>query len=171
MKLTWFGKTTLRIHVGGRVLVGDLEAAPPEIERAELISGADRLFHLADDLPEADPIRWQPRRPGAPIEEELEPPEVLLHRLAHGAVLVDAAGEPPLVLLSEAIGAAGRWSRDAIVVAFAPDVAKRALEDLAPRMIALAMPEAAVDAAFAALRDRLGGTALVALEPGLAVEA
>jgi hypothetical protein len=37
--------------------------------------------------------------------------------------------------------------------------------------VALAGPEAEIDAAFERVRSRLDGTGLVALEPGLAVEA
>jgi hypothetical protein len=171
MKLTWFGGTTLRIHIGGRILVCDPDGAPAGIDRAELVSGADRTFGLGDELPEAGPARWLPRRAGALMDEEAVAAEVLLHRLGQGAVLVDAVGEPPLLLLSRPIETTGRWSRDAIIVALSPHVAERILEVMAPRMIALAMPEGEVDAAFTALGERLDGTALVALEPGLAVEA
>jgi hypothetical protein len=44
------------------------------------------------------------------------------------------------------------------------------LERAAPRLIALAGSESEMDAAFEALRDRLDGTGLIALERGLAVE-
>lgn len=171
MKLTWFGGTTLRTHIGGKVLVCDPDGAPQGIDPAELVSGVDRVFGLDDDLPEADSAGWQPRRPGALIDAAAERPEVLLHRLGQGAILVDSVGEPPLLLLSHPIETAGRWSRDAVAVSFSREAAEQALAVLAPRMIALALPESAVDAAFAALRDRLGGTALIAMEPGLAVEA
>lgn len=46
MKLTWFGGTTLRIYIGGQILVAD---APPDA--GEIISGADRLFQMSDELP------------------------------------------------------------------------------------------------------------------------
>lgn len=171
MKLTWFGGTTLRIHTGGRILVCDPGGAPAGTDPAELVAGADRVFGLDEELPGADPTGWQSRRPGALIDEAVAPPEVLLHRLGQGAILVDSVGEPPLLLISRPIETAGRWSRDAVAVAFSQEVAERALAVLAPRMIALAVPQAAVDAAFAALRERLGATALIAMEPGLAVEA
>ena len=49
MKLTWFGGTTFRVYVGGKVLVVDAEGVPGGIDRTELVSGADRVFGLADD--------------------------------------------------------------------------------------------------------------------------
>src|SRR5690606_27756529 len=143
----------------------DPGGAPAGIDRAELASGAHRVFRLDDDLPGTDPTGWQPRRPGALIDQAVEPPEVLLHGLGQGAILVDAAGEPPLLLLSRPVETAGRWGHDAVAVAFSREAAERALDVLAPRLLALALPEAAVDAVFATLRDRLGGTALIAMEP------
>jgi L-ascorbate metabolism protein UlaG (beta-lactamase superfamily) len=44
MKLTWFGGTTLRIHIGGQILVSDPAYAPAAVEEAELVSGANRTF-------------------------------------------------------------------------------------------------------------------------------
>jgi hypothetical protein len=169
MKLTWFGGTTLRVHIGGRILVCDPRGIQG-IDGGELVSGADRVFRFDEALPELDPARWQPRRAGALINDDALVMDVLLHRLAPGAVLLDAAGAPPLVLLNGPVPAAGRWARDAVAVAFGADAAASALEVLAPRLIALALPEPALEATFAALRDRLNGTALVALESGMALE-
>ena len=91
-------------------------------------------------------------------------------------MLIDAAGEPPLVLLgSGAQPRFGRWADDAVVVLFGGgDSVVRGgsvLLDVArPKLIALAADEATVDLAIAALRDHLDGTGLVSLEPGLALE-
>ena len=168
MKLTWFGGTTLRIYIGGSILVSD-PAGMSGVAPEELVAGADVRFSLSDIGPEVDLVRWQPRRPGA-LLDEVAPTEVRLHRAGEGAVLVDAVGEPPLLLVTGGVPRAGRWSRDAVVVAFGQQAAEAALEQSGPRLIALATDEAELDAAFAALRDRLDGTALVALEPGLALE-
>jgi hypothetical protein len=169
MKLTWFGGTTLRVHIGGRILVCD-PTGIEGIDSGELVSGADRVFGFDERLPEASSAHWQPRRVAALVNDEAVAMDVLLNRLAPGAVLVDAAGEPPLVLLNGPVPAAGRWARDAVAVAFGHDAAASALEVLAPRLMALALPEPALEVAFAALRDRLNGTALVALESGMALE-
>ena len=168
MKLTWFGGRTLRIHIGGKILVCDADGAPAGIDRQELLSGADRAFAMSDGGPAIDAARWQPRRPTA-LLDEAKRPEVLLHNIGSSSVLVDAVGEPPLLLLAANVSA-GRWGRDAVVVAFSSDVAEASLGALSPRLIALAMPELDADATIARLRDRLGGTALVALEPGMALE-
>jgi hypothetical protein len=168
MKITWFGGTTLRIHIGGKVLVCDAAGAPPGIDRRELLSGADRDFGLTDELPLIDTAEWQPRRPAALVDEGSRP-EVLVHAVGPRSVLIDAVGEPPLLLLSAQVPA-HRLARDPVVVAFAGELAETALATLAPRLIALAMDEESTVAAFAKLRDHLHTTALVALEPGMALE-
>lgn len=171
MKLTWFGGTAIRIHIGGRMLVGDPGRAQG-VDRTELVSGADGTFALAElteAAPPLAPLSWQPRHAPTALADETVADPVKLLRLGD-AILVDAIGEPPLLLLTSAPPSAGRWSRDAIVVVFGDAALAAAALDLAPRMIVLAAPETVVEAAFHALRDRLGGTALVALEPALALE-
>lgn len=168
MKLTWFGGTTLRIHIGGSMLVCDA-AGGGGFDREELVSGADRVFRLKDKtLPAADLLAWRPRRPAAAIDES--GPGVLLHRVGAASVLVDAAGEPPLLILGDMPGRAGRWSRDAAVVAFTAAVAEAALAELAPRLMALAMADHEADAAFESLRAGAGDTVIVMLERGMALE-
>ncbi|MBK8083395.1 MAG: hypothetical protein IPK28_05880 [Devosia sp.] len=170
MKLTWFGGTTIRIHIGGRILVAE-GTGTSGAAHEELLSGADVSFSLEAGLPEIDPVLWQPRRPAAMIDEA-ELPEVLVHGIAGGALLA-AASEPPLLLLTRDPVRTGRWGREAVVVVFGDDAARRAaevLEDMRPRLIAIAAGDATADEVFAALRDRLGGTSLVALEPGMALE-
>ncbi|WP_417308509.1 hypothetical protein [Devosia sp.] len=171
MKLTWFGGTTLRIHTGGKILVVD-PAAPAGVDPDELVSGADVTFALGEAGEAVDPVLWQPRRQAAMLDAE-DLPEVVVHGLAEGGALIAAAGEPPLLLLHHPLPKAGRWTRDAVVVVLgddAPALAAAALESLAPKLIAIAAPEAVADACFAALGTQLGGTGMVALEAGLAVE-
>lgn len=172
MKLTWFAGTTMRIHIGGRILVSDPAGAGPGVDADELVSGADMVFSLAEAGPAVDSVLWEPRRVAAMIDEAAVP-EVLVHGIAGGA-LIAAAGEPPLLLLDGEVGPAGRWGRDAVVVVFGPDAARLAgvaLEKVEPKLIAIAADEAVVDAALAELGGRLRGTGLMSLEPGLAVEA
>ncbi len=171
MKLTWFGGTTLRVHIGGRILVAD-PAAIAGVDVAELVSGADRELGLADELPSLDPRRWQPRR-APPLVDEVGMPVVLVHRLGGSSVLVDAVGEPPLILATGPLAEAGRWGAAAIVVVLGPEpaaTASAALEALTPRLIAVAGNETAVDQVLAAIGDRLDGTGFMALEPGMALE-
>jgi hypothetical protein len=104
------------------------------------------------------------------------PSEVLVYRVGAGAVLVDAVGEPPLLLLTQgAPPRLGRWSADAVVIFFHASeelvAAGSVLLDVSPpRLIALAADEARVEAAIAALAEHLDGTALVSMEPGQALE-
>lgn len=179
MKLAWFAGTTIRIHIGGQILVADPDHAPDFVDRHELVSGADRVFALAGDaanLPLLDPARWRPRAVRKTLDEPDRPPEVLLHRIGEGAVLVDAPGELPLVLAAGSRQPPfGRWADGAVVVLFDYGNAMITngillLEVARPRLIALAAAEQALESAITALRERLEGAALVSLEPGLAIE-
>jgi hypothetical protein len=170
LKLTWFSGSTIRIHIGGRILIAD-PVGIAGVDRGELTSGADVTFFIDDAGPAVDPALWRPSRVGAMIAEA-ELPEVLVHGIEGGA-LVAAAGEPPLVLLKRGMPRAGRWVRDAVVVVFGDDadaLATQVLEENGPHLIALGARDAAIERAVAALRDRLGDTLLVALEPGMALE-
>jgi hypothetical protein len=179
MKLTWFARTAIRIHIGGRILVADADHAPGFVDRHELVSGADRVFALAGDaanLPLLDTATWRPRAPPRPVDEGARQPEVALLRFGEGAVLVDAAGEPPLVLVAGSrVPQFGRWADGAVAVLCGTGEAITAsatalLEIARPRLIAVAADEPQIEIAIAALREHLGAAALVALEPGLALE-
>lgn len=179
MKLTWFAGTTIRIHIGGQIFVADADNAPDFVDRRELVSGADRVFALAGDaanLPLLDPARWRPRAVRRALDESRQPQEVLLHRIGEGAVLVDAPGEPALVLAAgQRQPAFGRWADGAVAVLFdnggaIADNGLLLLEAARPRLVALAAADDALGPAIAVLRERLDGTALIAMEPGLALE-
>jgi hypothetical protein len=178
MKLTWFSGTTIRIHIGGIMLVADPDGAPAGIDRGELMSGAERTFALAAPDPAlvtTDPAIWRPQRPRRAIDEAAPPP-VLVHHIGPGAVLVDAFAEPPLVLVTGTEPPRlGRWGSDTVVVLFGageePVAAAATLLDATPpRLIALAATETDLDRAIDRLRPLLDGTSLVSLEPGLALE-
>lgn len=167
MKLTWFGGGTMRVHIGGRILVvGTAEA--PGVDADELLSGADRHIPAVEMLEAVDPLIWHPRRALAAIDETGRE-EVVAHRIGIGTALIEAMGEPPLVLSGADKLAAGRWVKNAVVVAFSAEAALAALE-AEPRLLALAMPERAVEAVFPELERRGAGVGLVALEPGMALE-
>jgi hypothetical protein len=175
VKLTWFGGTTVRAYLGGEIVVVDAEAAPPGIDRSELVAGADRQVALSDDpaVPRVDPAGWRPRPAPRGIDE---PPPAEILAIAPSALLIAAAGEPPLVILA---GGAppryGRWTDGAVIVltsgreSLVSEVT--VLLDVArPRLIALAADDQMLDSAVAALAEHLDGAGLVSLEPGLAVE-
>jgi hypothetical protein len=176
MKLTWFGATCLRVYIGGSILVIDPEQAPDGIDRAELVAGADRVFSLTDcDLTEIDASRWRPKKAVAPIDEGKQVAAVEIYRIGVGSVLVDAVGEPPLVLIGEEAPRFGRWADDAVLVLFGAGEAAGAigtvlLDVSRPKLIALADAEDAIDGAVEALREHLEGAGLIALEEGMAVE-
>ncbi|MEO5805656.1 hypothetical protein [Devosia sp.] len=177
MKLTWFGGTTIRIHIGGAILVGDPDGAPGNIDSNELISGADRVFAKDDPwLTEVDAASWKPRKPPTALDDDTTPADIALRRVETDSVLIDALGEPPLLLVGEDLPGLGRWSRDAVIVLFGTGgvMAKQGLallKDAPPRLIVLAGDEVAIEHAVAALREHLDGTGLMALEAGLALEA
>jgi hypothetical protein len=175
MKLTWFGGTTLRVYVGGEIVVVDGDVAPPGVDRGELLAGADRAVRLAGDatVPRIDAAAWRPPKAGRAIDA---PRPLDIAYLGPSALLIAAAGEPPLVILgSSEPPRFGRWADGAVVVLTSGReglVAEATvLLDLArPRLVALAVDEQTLDIAVDELSEHLDGTGLVSLEPGLAVE-
>ena len=172
MKLTWFGGETFRIHTAGAIVVVMGEGALPGVERSELVGGADVVVAFGDSG-QAGSGDWKPRAPLRMLEadEAVRPPEVL--GLGQGALVIDADGEAPLILAKSDFAATGRWLGQAVVVLIGDGLAERGgtlLERSLPRLVALAGDEAEVDVTFDALRDKLDGTGLIALERGLAVE-
>ncbi|MBI4923392.1 MAG: hypothetical protein HY834_16750 [Devosia nanyangense] len=176
MKLTWFGGTTLRVYVGGQIVVIDAGGAPDGIDRAELLAGADRVVALAGDkaVPSIDPAIWRPKQPRREIDEAATPIEI--YRIGASALLIAAPGEPPLVVLGSGEPPRyGRWADGAVVMLTSGRESLVAeatvLLDVArPRLIALAADEETLDTAMAELSEHLDGAGLVSLEPGLALE-
>jgi hypothetical protein len=171
VKLTWFGGTALRIQIGGKILVCDPAGAGPEVSQSELMSGADTVFRLEEGPGTTDAARWQPRRAPSALDEAASS-EVLVHDIGSRSVIVDAPGEPPLLVLGEPLprAVATRWTSEAVAVVFSGGAAGAALAGLSPRLIALAEEESRLEAAVDGLRDRLDGTGLIVLERGMALE-
>ena len=176
MKLTWFGGTKIRIHIGGAIVVVDPAGAPNGIDAAELVSGADTVIAgFGAALPTIETSSWRPRKPPRLLDEGDTPPPVEAWSAGVGALLMDAIGEPSLLLVSGQAPPLGRWAETAVVALFGPAdrlvaLGNAILGGTPPRLLALAGDEAAIDAAIAALRDRLDQTGLVSLEAGLALE-
>ena len=179
MKLTWFAHTTIRIHAGGKILVADADEAPDFVDRRELVAGADRVFKLAHPdaaVPEVDPTRWRPRAARRPIDETPADEEIRVLSIGRRVVLIDAVGEPPLVLVASSEAPRfGRWADNAVVVLFGAReglvaTATVLLDVARPKLIALATDEQTLDLAIAELSEHLDGAGLVSLEPGLALE-
>lgn len=176
MKLTWFGGTTIRIHIGGLILVVDPAEAPPGIDAAELVSGADRVIAgFGSDLRAIDLASWRPRKTPRLLDQGDASAEVEAWSAGGGALLIEAIGEPPLLLVTGEVPPLGRWAESAVLALFGDGanlvrLAGAVLEHTPPRLLALAGDEAAIEAALPALRNRLDGTGLVSLEAGLALE-
>jgi hypothetical protein len=172
VKLTWFGGGTFRFQIGGQIVVLSGDAVPAGIERAEWLGGADLVVSRPADLPVAD-ANWKPRPAERLLDagESLRPVEAWTLRA--GSVLLDADEDRPLLVILGDVPALGRWAGNAVIIVAGNGTGERARQvlDRGPRLIALAGSDPEVEQAFAALRDSLDGTGLVALEPGLAVEA
>jgi hypothetical protein len=172
MKITWFGGTTFRLHIGGHVVVVDAERAPARVEPSELRGGADLVVGLGQGR-ETDVSGWRPRAAERLLDAGAGPRVPQIWSADGTSLLIDADDERPLLIVGEGASEGGRWLGQAIVVLAGSGLAGRGaalLDAEPPHLIALAGEDAELDAAFAALRDRLDGTGLVALEPGMAVE-
>ena len=177
MKLTWFGGTTVRLHIGGAIVVVDAAAAPAGIDAAELVSGADQVVDgFGRGLAEIDATQFKPRKPVRLLDEGAEAEPVECWSAGPGVIVVDAPGEAALLLVAGEMPALGRWADGAVVALFGDGAelvarGQTLLEMRSPRLVMLGGDESAVDAAIVGLRDQLDGAGLVALEPGLALEA
>jgi hypothetical protein len=173
MKLTWFGATALRVHIGGQIVVIDADRAPDGVDRNELKSGADLVLELGAPHVPADGGTWRPR-PGQRLLDAGEGTRAVdIWSLGERTMLIDPDEDMPLLVVGGAVPELGRWAERAVVLLVGPALQEQALALVnasLPRLIGLAGSEAAIDAAIGAIRERLDGTGLVALEPGLAVE-
>ena len=177
MKLTWFGNSTFRIHIGGHIAIIDADHAPDGVESRELTSGADLLIpDFGRGLSSVEPSIWVPRKP-VRLLDALDGPEerVEAHRAGEGCIVVDAPDEAPLVLLLDRDAPPfGRWIEQAVVVLVGTHLRER-MERLQaaarPKLVALAGEGEEIDATFKYLGAQSSGISLIALEPGLAVEA
>ena len=177
MKLTWFGGTTLRVYLGGEIVVVDADGAPEGVSRQELTSGADRLVSLREAYPLIDPESWKIPRPSRAIDESRRL-EVL--SIGLDTCLISGEGDPPLLILNVTeLPRLGHWVDDAVVAAFgergAALVEDIVMLDLAkPRHVVLGATDEAVDQLFDRLEtidDRFWDDfRFSSLEPGLAVE-
>jgi hypothetical protein len=176
MKLTWFGGTALRAYVGGEIVVVDPDAAPADVDRGELLGGADHVLDLAAgnaQLIDAD--AWRPAT-ARPLEA---PPAMQILSLGPSTLVISAAGEPPLLIADVVeLPHLGRWADGAVFVLFGERGARlaeaiAALDLAGPRLLAIAATEEIVDSVFDTyehMNQYPNVPNLSSLEPGLALE-
>lgn len=176
MKLTWFGATALRVHVGGQIFVFDPGAAEPGIKAVELLSGSEQVIEMTQsNLPRLISEGWLPRRAVRLIEEP-EGTGVEVLKVGARSRLIEAPAETRLLLVSCPDEAAfGRWAEGGTVGLFGTgsDVAaagEALLRGARPSLILLGVVDDVVGEVVERLREHLDGAGLVALEPRLAVE-
>jgi len=177
MRLTWFGGSTFRLYLGGRIIVTDPGHAPAGVDRSELVAAADHVIDLSDgvaDFPVVDPISWRPRRRGRLIDEV---EETIVQLLVFGkeGLVVDEPEEGPVVIAPGGAADWGPFADGAAVVLFGSATAIAAgvaalTVRTRPKLIALATPSLG-DAEFTGLAANAGGCPILVLEAGLAVEA
>lgn len=173
MKLTWFGNSTFRVHIGGQIVVVDAKGAPYGVDGNELVSGADHVVEWNGNRSVADLRSWKPRQRQRLLDAGDQPRPVEVWSVAPDCLLIDADEDMPLLLIAGAVPEIGRWGEKTVIVLAGQGLAQRGeqlVEVVIPRLIALAADDAALDAAFAQLPPKLDGAGLIALEPGLAVE-
>ncbi|WP_196258523.1 hypothetical protein [Pelagibacterium limicola] len=178
MKITWFAATTFRIHIAGRIVVVDPEGAPEGIDPVELTAGAQAVVSAtSSDLPVFDPTAWRPHRRLRLIDDEDGDERLDLFRLGALGLFADSRDEGVLVIAEGSVEAKwGRWADNAVVVLNGPGAAcieqgMSLLDAARPKLVALAVTDGEIEAAFEALVPQLADASLIVLERGLAVEA
>ena len=175
MKLTWFGGTTLRVYVGGEIVVIDADLAPNAVRRQELISGADHVVALGGETPRIDAERWRVPRASRGMDAR-RPLEVL--SIGPNTCLLSGEGDPPLLVLNVTeLPRLGHWVDGSVIVVFGEKGANLAEDivelDLAqPRHLLLGAAEETVERLVDRLEalDERFEIGFTSLEPGLAVE-
>ncbi len=177
MRLTWFGGSTFRLYLGGRIIVTSPDRAPAGVDHAELVAAADHLVDLEDGIseyPVIDPQSWQSRMPERLVDQS---GETIVELLAVGdeGLIVDEAEEGPVIIAPAGLKGWGRFADDAVVVVYgAPEMVARGVNALAmvarPKLIALAA-EGLTDDQFATTASAAGASPVQVLEAGLALEA
>ncbi len=173
MKLTWFGNTAFRIHIGGQIVVVDAKAAPLGVDANELVSGVDHVVAFDGNAAITDLAGWKPRARERLLDMGDHVRPLQIWSAGEHALLFEPDEDMPLLVIGGPTPALGRWVEKAVVVLVGQALAERGMQVVEkgiPRLMALAGADAELDAAFAELPPKLDGASLVALEPGLAVE-
>jgi hypothetical protein len=192
MHLTWFGGSTFRALVGGRVVVTDGDLATSGFTASEIKAGADIVLALegADPvLREIDPAIWRPLPPRRPLEGA--PDEARIFALtgggksgggksgggkSGGGLIVDGLGEPALVFLPAGADTLVAGAKMANVVVFGtgaetagavPGRINEIIAVMMPRLLSIAID--GFDLNDPGADFYTSGTTLMVLEPGFAL--
>ncbi len=174
MKITWFAETCFRLHVGGKIVVVDPEAAPEGVDAQELVSGADRVLQLGQaDLPAFDTQTFRPRRRRSLIDAP-EDDELGIWSFGKSGLAIAASDEPLVIIAPYVLAQWGRFADDALVVFCANAVADAKpfavlVAGARPRLVALAAVNIA-DTAFPDITALGGGTPIQVLDKAMALE-
>lgn len=176
MKITWFGGSTFRLYVGGKIIVTDAGRAPDNADPHEIAAAADHRIDLSDgsvEYPYLEPETWS--RPRHTLLDEPEEEILALYTLSGEGIFVDEPTEGPLIVAPAGLTAWGRFADNAVVVLFgradALIAGATALFVAArPRVLMFAVT-AGEPPALSDLAKSAGQCAIQVLEPGLAIEA
>lgn len=177
MRITWFGGSTFRLYVGGKIFVTDAERAPDGVDPHEVGAAADHKIDLSDgivEFPYLDVENWRPKKPVRVIDEPAE--QILaLFTIEGEALFIDEPQEGPVIVAPGGHTAWGRFADNAVVLLYgAPSAVLEGAQSLLiaarPKLITIAA-EGFSDTQFAILAEVCGECAVQVLEPGFAVEA
>lgn len=177
MKITWFGGTTFRLYVGGRIFVTDADKAPSGVDPHEVAAAADYKVDLTDriaDFPFLDAENWERRRPlrviDAPEEDIFE-----LYTISGEGIFIDEPEEGPVIIAPAGETAWGHFADDAVVILFGESAAvSEGIKSLTvaarPKLIAIATSQLS-DVEIGALSKACRKCPMQVLEAGLSLEA
>lgn len=177
MKITWFGGSTLRLYIGGKIIVTDADKAPDTLDAHEVSAAADQMMALGAGLralKSLDVDHWKSKKPVRLIDQP-EGQELDFYAIANEALFIDEREEGPVIVAPADFAGWGRFADQAIVVLYGDanaivSSAQSLLTTARPRLLALGC-EAISDQAFAILAADCRDCALQVLEKGFAVEA
>jgi len=177
MKITWFGGSTLRIYVGGRIFVTDHERAPEGVDPHEVSAAADYTINLSDGIIEFPYLDMESRKEQRPRRLIDMPQELVasLYTIEGEALFIDEPQEGPVIVAPGGQTAWGHFADNAVVVLYGKP---EAVLEGAQSLLVAARPKLIAIAADGFSQDQLdvlaltcGNCALQVLEQGFSVEA
>lgn len=177
MKITWFGGSTFRLYIGGKIFVTDAERAPEGVSPHEVGAAADQRIDLSDgivEFPYLEVETWRRKKPLRLIDEPVEQ-IAALYTIEGEALFIDEPQEGPLIVAPGGQTAWGRFADDSVVVLHgrAEDIVagvKSLLIAARPKLVAIAS-DGLSEGQFSELAAVCGDCALQVLEKGFAIEA